>query len=288
MSELTDEALNSSGEETGRDETADDAEQAIDQVDLIGFDDDDSGDGSDADANNSINEDLNEKNPEGETKPSEDISAKNGRAEKRDRTASGRIQEVLARQKAEQERADAAEAELAKYREAERAAEFEKSQPQPDEDGEYDADDIMNYQQKLADQARRDAVAEIERKLATEREQVVVQGSINEVDAIGNEILRDYPIMDEKSPNFNPKVSEFVRVRAVETIAPLVQQKRFSEIPEVYNRVIREELEIIADAQSSGRNQRTQSLDNLRNSSAIVSANAGTSETDDPEMDGWD
>lgn len=284
MSEISNEALTEAREEAGVAESADgDNLSDAEAVDLSGFDDSEQGDGSLEAPNNSIE---NTEEAEAIQQP-EPVNAGGGRAEKRDRTSGGRIQQLIAERENARERAAAMQAELEEYRAMARQAEREQFLPLADEDGNYSADDILQYSANLAEAAKQEAVESVRAELAAERQQVAMEAALNQGYSIGEAVMREYPVMNPNSSEFNEQIADYVRAQAVNAVAPYVEGGQFEQIPEVMRGAINDSLAVIQAARESGIQARQAGLERLRDNSAIVGRGQGDG-LGDPALDGWE
>lgn len=129
--------------------------------------------------------------PEGDSKAEEDEGRHQGRPDKQSR-AQQRISGLTSKLREKDEYIDGLEQELNRIRK-----EGSIKPPTRDEDGNINADDLMEYNRQQAELAADEKVVALERKL--EGEQVATRFDREEAD-----ILRAYPMLDPNNAHLDP------------------------------------------------------------------------------------
>ncbi len=287
MSELnsTTENMNG-GEETSVAESSTAEEKATMDAFESGFDDEAVGEGVQGESESESKSDVEDgvkNSTESQEEAGADEETKNSETEtqerpgKRERSAKARIDELLAENRKK-------DAELAKYREEEAKRRVDI---QPDEDGNYTLEQLREMNkldtQEILDRKEAERLQE-----KTKYEQELASG---EIDKIVGESRTKYDILNPKSPRYNAKIDALVADNVTRAIAPHAVGgiKDFTKMPAIVRETIDETMDAVEALATDARKGATQALDDLRSSSSIASANAGTNPTDDdPFAKGFD
>jgi hypothetical protein len=280
-----DTSLSNSEEEVGSlgDEQAN---QALEAAFAAGFDEEDTSDGTVGEESIKSESEREIQNQPAGTEPQPKTVAETEVTNPDAPRRPGRRERELA---AAENRARAAEERLSQMEAEAAEAQLNAAKPQPDEDGLYDAEDLLKYQQAVNQQTIQSEIGKVRAEIA-QREQAAAQTeTINQTDILAREIKDKYPVLDPNSSSFNQKTTDYVMGRAMEVAEILHSQGKTADIPGAMREVMVEAMDAFSDLGSAASRQTAQGLSQLRESSAVVSSNAGTvSEGEAAFFDGWD
>ena len=253
-----------------------DEQKAADDAFLTGLEGSDGDDGSKETDSDSKKDDT-ESN---KTEYKEDSSKANleqkssGRPDKRQR----QINELIA-VNAEKDR------ELEQFRRLQ--AEANQAQlPQADEDGNVTVEQMAEYQKQLAENIATQKLAEYERRTLQAEDQRNQTMTLSEVNRVVSEARGSFKALNKAdAENYNPKVDAFVTDRVKDALAPFVASgsRDYGAIIETVDSTIKESMNFIEEVGTTSANNARKNLDSIRNSSALVSQDAGDSLVDDDD-----
>lgn len=279
---IDNQALNQSGEETTSIDTPSVDEKAIEQAFEAGFDDFDSDDGpieSESDPKSEVSED---------NKTEDDLNGstddnKSERPDKRTRrSAESRISTLIA----EKKRTDAENEQLRALLAQQQDQSFV---PQPDDEGNYSADDMLEYQRHLAENAAKSESDKLRQQLLEVERQKECDQAISDVNSYVQDSMSKYDSLNPNSDAFDEKVSSHVRDRVIEAVYPYISSGNvnYKEVTGIVKDTIQDTMELIKSVSASASKNTARNLDDLRYSSALISKEGGIASHDDPMLDGF-
>ena len=220
--------------------------------------------------------------PEDNPKTGEEEDKPQGRPEKHARVEQ-RIGQLTGKIREKDEVIDNLHKELAAIKRAETL-----KPPTPDENGNINANDLMEYNRKQAEVAAKEAVAEA--TTAAQAETVIARYERED-----SEILQAYPMLnpenaslDPSDPNaYNPKIAERVWSKIEEKIGPHMLAKNVTALARISPRAIADEYmsDIAEAAEAAAARERTRLAGNMQalraSDSGIFSGGAAPSKDGD-------
>lgn len=217
-----------------------------------------------------------EEKPEGDPKAEEDDSKGKTRPDKQERL-NERFSKLTGTLKQKDETIEQLERELAQ-------ATREKPELKRDENGEVTIENLLEYNEKVADQKADDKVSVLEKRL--EGEQVATR-----FDQETAESLKTHKMLDPDSPEFNPKVATAVEKLILKEISPHLMAKNVKALSKIsIKAIIDDYMEGVHAAAEAARGKTQENLQHLKgtNSGAFEAGKPQKIEEKDPFMKGFD
>jgi hypothetical protein len=162
--------------------------------------------------------------------------------------------------------------------------------PQGDEDGNLTVEQMADYNRRVAENAARQQTRELEQKLLVAEDKRSQTEARARFERAVSEATAKYKVLDQGSTEYSPEVDASVRRRVEAAIAPfqVAGSKDYHKVVEVAEAAIAEAMGDYEMIRQKAASEARGNLDSLRDSSALVSPDAGTSpDSDDDFLKGF-